>query len=69
LVNLIVINIKAIRKVYLVLLILIVIKSNSRRVFILKLVLVLYKNPLINRLIKRIYLFNIKNISLIIRFI
>ena len=64
-----VINIKAIRKVYLILLILTIIESGSRRVFILKVVLVLYKNLLINYLVRRIYLSNIKKISLIIRFI
>jgi hypothetical protein len=57
-----VINIKAIRKVYLVLLILTIIESGSQRVFILKVALVLYKNPLTNRLIRRIYLSNIKKI-------
>jgi hypothetical protein len=67
--NLIVINIKAIGKICLILLIPIIIESGSRCVFILKVVLVLYKNPLINRLIRRIYSSNIKKISLITRFI
>jgi hypothetical protein len=65
----VVINIKAIGKVYPVLLIPTIIESNSRHVFILKVALVLYKNPLINRLTRRIYSFNIKKISLIIFFI
>jgi len=64
-----VINIKAIGKVYLVLLIPTIIKRGSQCVFILKVASVLYKKPLINRLIKHIYLSNIKNISLTIRFI
>ena len=62
------INIKAIGKVYLVLLILTIIERGSQRIFILKVASVLYKKPLINRLIRRIYSSNIKNISLIIRF-
>jgi hypothetical protein len=65
----VVINIKAIGKVYLILLIPTIIESSSRRVFILKVALVLYKNPLINYLIRYIYLSNIKKISLITRFI
>jgi hypothetical protein len=56
-------------KVYLVLLIPTIIESGSRRVFILKIILVLYKNPLTNRLIRRICLSDIKKISLITRFI
>jgi hypothetical protein len=67
--NLIVINIKAIGKICLILLIPTIIESGSQCVFILKVALVLYKNPLINRLIRRIYSFNIKKISLITRFI
>jgi hypothetical protein len=66
---LLIINIKAIGKVCLILLIPTIIEKGSRRVFILKVALVLYKKPLINRLIRRIYLSNIKNISLIIYFI
>ena len=65
----VVINIKAIGKVYLILLILTIIENGSQRIFILKVALVSYKNPLINRLIRRIYSSDIKKISLIIRFI
>jgi hypothetical protein len=64
-----VINIKAIGKICLVLLIPTIIESSSQHIFILKVVLVSYKNLLINCLIRRIYLSNIKKISLIIYFI
>jgi hypothetical protein len=64
----IVINIKAIGKVCLVLSIPTITERGSRRVFILKVASVSYKKPLTNRLIRHIYLSNIKNISLTIRF-
>jgi hypothetical protein len=53
-------------KVYLVLLIPTITESGSQCIFILKVVLVLYKNLLINRLIRHIYLSNIKKISFIL---
>jgi hypothetical protein len=64
-----VINIKAIRNVWLVLSIPTIIERGSRRVLVLKVALVLYKNPLANRLAIYIYLSNIKKISLITRFV
>jgi hypothetical protein len=65
----VVINIKAIGKIYLVLLIPTIIESGSQCIFILKIALVSYKNPLTNRLKRHIYSSNIKNISLITHFI
>jgi hypothetical protein len=66
---LLIINIKAIGNIWLILLIPTIIERGSRRVLVLKVALVLYKNPLINRLAIYIYLFNIKKISLTTRFI
>jgi hypothetical protein len=48
---------------------LIIIKRSSRWVLVLYMALVLYKNLFINRLAIYIYLFNIKKIFLITRFI
>ena len=65
----VIINIKAIGNVWPILLILTIIKRGSRWVLVLKVALVLYKNPLINRLVIYIYSSDIKKISLITRFI
>jgi hypothetical protein len=67
--NLLVINIKAIGNIWLVLLIPTIIEKGSRCVLVLKVALVLYKNPLINRYAIYICLSNIKKISLMTRFI
>jgi hypothetical protein len=64
-----VINIKAMGNVWLILSILTIIERGSRRVLVLKVALVLYKNLLINRLAIYICLSNIKKISLTIRFV
>ena len=67
--DLLVINIKAMGNIWPILSILTIIERGSRYVLVLKVALVLYKNPLINRRVIYIYLFNIKKISLITRFI
>jgi hypothetical protein len=67
--DLLVINIKAIGNIWPVLLIPTIIERDSRCVLVLKVALVLYKNPLINRRAIYIYSSNIKKISLITRFI
>jgi hypothetical protein len=67
--NSLVINIKAIGNIWPILLIPTIIERGSRRVLVLKVALVLYKNPLINRRAIHIYLSDIKKISLITRFI
>jgi hypothetical protein len=67
--NSLVINIKAMGNIWPVLLISTIIERGSRRVLVLKVALVLYKNLLINRRAIYIYLPNIKKISLITRFI
>jgi hypothetical protein len=64
-----VINIKAIGNIWPILSILTIIERGSRRVLVLKVALVSYKNPLINRLAIYICSFNIKKISLIMRFV
>jgi hypothetical protein len=64
-----VINIKAIENIWPVLSISTIIERGSRRVLVLKVALVLYKNLLINRLAIYICLSDIKKISLITRFI
>ena len=66
--DLLVINIKAIGNIWPILLIPTIIERGSRWVLVLKVALVLYKNPLINRLAIYICLSNIKKISLIMRF-
>jgi hypothetical protein len=63
------INIKAIRNIWLILSIPTIIKRDSHWILILKIASVSYKNLLINRLFIYIYSFNIKKISLITRFI
>jgi hypothetical protein len=67
--NLLVINIKAMGNIWPVLLISTIIERGSRYILVLKVALVLYKNPLTNRRAIYIYLSNIKKISLITRFI
>jgi hypothetical protein len=64
-----VINIKAIGNIWPILSIPTITERGSRRVLVLKVALVLYKNPLVNRLAIYIYLSDIKKISLITRFI
>jgi hypothetical protein len=67
--DLLVINIKAIGNIWPILSILTITERGSRRVLVLKVALVLYKNPLINCLTIYICLSDIKKISLITRFI
>jgi hypothetical protein len=64
-----VINIKAIENIWPVLSIPTIIERGSWRVLVLKVALVSYKNPLINRLAIYICLSNIKKISLITCFV